>query len=340
MMYKSAIRVIDINIGLISNQEELVHCNEFLDAETQKKNPTIWSILTALPAPTRIPYEEKNLDAFFYMIDDPNVPPDVVCRGNTCTITGDFSAWEHVMADKRWNIYGNIGLFFAFCLVMLEEKARIHSMHASALYNAEKDLLLVVAGSSGSGKTVLQLEALLSRGYEVFTTEMTHFRVEENGCTFFKGSVYDNIRVGNLIYDFPKAIDHFHVQVPEVEDKWETYLPVNFEPWSTKAQTLHNPRTIFLFPRIETGRKETVLHANPGRAGFIKSMFENASEKICKSQVMYNGYPCFGSFDRQNLAKQRLDDIVRLLDMEFVTDRIKLLAAPQDCWAWEKAIQQ
>lgn len=341
MMYTSALNIIGVKIGLISNNAELVHCEEWLDADAQAKKPTIWSILTALPAPVRIKYEKHDMDAFFIMIDTPDAKPDVTYVGNTCTITGDFSKWENSEKDKRWNIYGNVGIFFAFCLVALEKCAGIHSMHASALYNPSRNLLLVVAGSSGSGKTVLQLEALLNHGYEVFTTEMTHFCVKNGGCTFYKGSTYDNIRVGNLVYDFPEAIERFKISIPEVEDKWETYLPVDFGPWSTKEKELYNPRVVFLFPRIETGRTETILNNHPGQGGFIRSMFENAGEKIYKSQVNYGAAACscFGSFDSQELAQRRLDDICTLLEMDCVTDRIKMLAGPKDCWAWELAIE-
>jgi len=341
MMYTSALEIIGVKIGLMSNNPELVKGDEWLDADIQAKKPVIWSILTALPAPTRIPYDKDSMDAFFVMIDTPDAKPDVVYEGNKCTITGDFSKWEAAEKDKRWNIYGNVGIFFEFCLITLEKVKGIHSMHASALYNPEKNLLLVVAGSSGSGKTVYQLEALLHHGYEVFTTEMTHFSVDAEGCTFYKGSTYDNIRIGNLVYDFPAAIERFSIDVPEVEDKWETYLAVNLGPWSTKETTLRNPRTVFIFPKVETGRTETIINTNPGKGGLIRSMFENAGEKIYKTQVNYGSAACscHGAFDSQEMAQKRLDDIRALLEMDFVTDRMKMLCGPQDCWLWEEKIR-
>lgn len=338
-MFKEAIRIIDVNIGLISNNQDFVRAEEYLDAATQAKNPQIWSILTALPAPISIPYEEEKMDAFFYVIDMPSAKPSIMVEGNRCVLIGNFSEYERSVKDLRWNIYGNVGLFFAFALTVLERSASIHSMHASALYNEKENLLLIVAGSSGSGKTVLQLEALLNHDYKVFTTEMTHFRVHEGGCTFFKGSTYDNIRIGNLVYDFPEAIERFNISVPEVEDKWETYLAVDFRPWSSKQDVLENPRVVIMFPRIETGRTEIVLDGKGSYSSFVKSTFDNASEKIYKSQIMYGGYPCFASFDTQALADQRLEDVRKLLKMDNVTDRIRILASPKDCWAWEDLIK-
>jgi len=78
MMYTSALEIIGVKIGLMSNNPELVKGDEWLDADIQAKKPVIWSILTALPAPTRIPYDKDSMDAFFVMIDTPDAKPDVV----------------------------------------------------------------------------------------------------------------------------------------------------------------------------------------------------------------------------------------------------------------------
>ncbi len=34
------------------------------------------------------------------------------------------------------------------------------------------------------------------------------------------GSLYDNIRLGNLIYDFPRANERLKVEIPPVADVW------------------------------------------------------------------------------------------------------------------------
>lgn len=335
-MYKRNIRILGVTFAIFSNHPALVQAEEFLSADCQKKNPHIWSLLTALPAPESVGDEEP-ADATLYILDAADAPIKIWREGATLMITGDISRLETGTADKRWNIFGNVGLFFAFSLSVLEGAAAIHSLHASALYRASENRLLIVAGSSGSGKTVFQLEALLRRGYRVFTTEMTHFRVDSGGCTFFKGSVYDNIRVGNLLYDFPEAVSRFRVKLPETDDPWETYVPVDFGSWSTAELTLVNPQTIIVFPRIESGRKDCHLISEPDAAGFLRSCFENASEKIDKSQAMYEGAVPFASFDRQDLAEKRLQDIKKLLAQKSVTSRMRLIAGPENCWAWEAA---
>lgn len=339
MLYQSAIKVIDAKIGLLSNNEDLVKADEFLSEQTQYAKPTIWSILTALPAPQNIPFVPKELDEFFYVLDHPGVEPDVIISDDKCIIIGDFSKLEKSVKDIRWNIYGNVGIFFCYVLRILEKHYGIHSLHASALYNPKENLLLSVIGSSGSGKTVLQLEALLNHDYQIFSTEMTHFKVAEDGVTFYKGSVFDNIRVGNLVYDFPEAVKRFKINVPEVSNKWDTYLPVDFTKWSTKEKVLKNPRVVLLYPKIESSRSELILSANPSKETVIRATYENASEKISKSQVLYGGFPAFSSFDSQVLARKRLADVHTLLDSNVVKGKVKMLAGPKDCWAWEKAIK-
>jgi hypothetical protein len=336
-LFARAVGIIEARIGLVSNNQDLTTADEFLSIEAQRAKPTIWSFLTAMPTPEPMPFDPAGLDSYFYVLDQPNVEPDFIQSGNKCICFGDFTRHEASQSDRRWNIYGNVGIFYAYSLATLERYRGIHSFHASALYSPERNLLLIVLGSSGSGKTVLQLEALLYRDFQVFTTEMTHFRIDGDTCTFFKGSVYDNIRIGNLVYDFPEAISRFNVKVPEVEDSWETYLAVDFAPWSTKETILVNPKVVLLFPKIESSRKELILNTNPGRGSVLKAMFENASEKICKSAAMYGGYPAVASFDSQHLAAKRLAAVEKLLDSPIVQAKIKLQGGPKDCWAWDQA---
>ena len=337
-LFARAIRIIELNVGLISNNQEFTTADEFLSPRTQHETSTIWSFLTAMPTPEPIPFQPNDLDSYFYILDNPVLQPDVVQSGNKCLCFGDFSGLEASQEDRRWNIYGNVGIFYPYSLASLERYRGIHSFHASALYSPKRNLLLIVLGSSGSGKTVLQLEALLHRDFQVFTTEMTHFRVERDTCTFFKGSVYDNIRIGNLVYDFPEAISRFNVDIPQVEDKWETYLPVDFGPWSTEHSVLVNPDVVLLFPKIESSRTDLILNRKPGRSSVVKAMFENASEKICKSAAMYGGYPAIASFDSQELASKRLAAVEKLLDSPTVKGKVKMLAGPKDCWAWEQIL--
>lgn len=338
MLYSNAVKIIDAKIGLLSNNEELVKAEEFLSAETQYAKPEIWSMLTALPAPEYIPFAPKELDEFFYVLDQPGVEPDVIIGGDKCIIIGDFSALEKSVKDIRWNIYGNVGIFFPYVLRILEKHYGIHSFHASALYNPKDNLLLIVIGSSGSGKTVLQLEALLNHGYQVFTTEMTHFKVSEEGVTFYKGSVFDNIRVGNLLYDFPEAVQRFEIELPETNDEWGTYLAVDFTEQSTEEKVLNNPRVVLLYPKIESSRSQLILNTNPSKASLIRATFENASEKLAKSQVLYGGFPAFASFDAQDLARKRLANVQKLLESDIIKGKVDMLAGPKDCWAWEKVL--
>jgi hypothetical protein len=337
-LFGRAVEIIEARIGLVSNNPALTTADEFLSADAQRAKPKIWSFLTAMPTPEPKSFDPAQIDSYFYVLDQTNVEPNFIQSENKCICIGDFTRLEASHPDRRWNLYGNVGIFYSFSLATLEKYRGIHSFHASALYRPEQNLLLIVLGSSGSGKTVLQLEALLYRDFQVFTTEMTHFRIDGDTCTFFKGSVYDNIRVGNLIYDFPEAIKRFDVKVPEVENSWETYLPVDFGPWSTKETTLVNPKVVLLFPRIEAGRKEMIIDGNPGRSSVLKAMFENASEKICKSAAMYGGFPAVAPFDSQYLSVKRLAAVEKLLDSPIVQAKIKLLGGPKDSWAWEQAL--
>ena len=74
-----------------------------------------------------------NLDAYFYIYDIPNVPPTMKVTDNAVFVTGPISELDAKMADRRYSIFGNLGLFFKYSMATLERHG-IYSFHASAMY--------------------------------------------------------------------------------------------------------------------------------------------------------------------------------------------------------------
>ena len=90
-------------------------------------------------------------------------------------------------------------------------------------FDSQCDHLLVIDHAVGridfsplAGKTVFLLEGL-TRGWTVFSTEMTHMRVTDSGYEFYKGSLFDNIRLGTLLYDFPAVAARLGLRKSTVE---------------------------------------------------------------------------------------------------------------------------
>ena len=207
-MYKRAVKIVDARMGIISNNEKLITEPRYFEGQVME------SLLTDIHSIEPIPFSD-DLDSYFVVIDDPHVQPQVRVTEKVCTATGDFTRYEKECSDNRYSLFGNLGLFFKYLLATLERYHNIYSFHASSMFSPSRNTLLLVVGGAGAGKTVFLLKGL-EDDWAIFSTEMTHFRFTEKGYEFYMGSLYDNIRLGNLIYDFPRANERLKVEIPPV----------------------------------------------------------------------------------------------------------------------------
>ncbi|MBC7224771.1 MAG: hypothetical protein H5T59_10950, partial [Anaerolineae bacterium] len=222
----------------------------------------------------------------------------------------DWGRLDRERHDRRWTLMGNMGLFFRFALAT-QERHGIYSLHASAVYRPDRHELLVIVGKSGAGKTVYLLEGIV-RGYQIFSTEMTYFRLTDEGVVFYRGALLDNIRVGNFVYDYPQAAEMLGLTLPEVEDPWEAKISVHMERVTTEEPVLVNPRLSFIFPRIESGREGAVVSDVRRPEGLVKGLFDSASEKIGVTFLLYEEVPVVG-LDTPALMRARLEAIRQLV---------------------------
>jgi hypothetical protein len=212
-MHKRAVKILHARIGILSNNEALIHASNYFEGQVME------SLLTNIHSIEKIPYAD-DLDAYFVALDDPHIRPQVRMNGKVLTATGDFSRYEKECSDNRYSLFGNLGLFFRYLLVVLEQSYETYSFHASSMYSPSRNTLLLVVGGAGAGKTVFLLKGL-EDDWRIFSTEMTHLQFTKEGYLFSMGSLFDNIRLGNLIYDFPRANDKLKVEIPPgVTDFW------------------------------------------------------------------------------------------------------------------------
>ena len=188
---RRAVRFVHARIGLVSNNQNLINNPEFFESRA-----VIQSLVTNVLAVPEIPYAEP-LDARMVILDLPQAQPSVHVGADEVFAVADFSALEAACSDRRCSLFGNLGLFFRFALAVLERRYGIFSFHASAMYLPEENELMLVVGGAGAGKTVFLLEGL-RRGYQVFSTEMTHLELRGGEVVFHKGSLVDNIRQGQF----------------------------------------------------------------------------------------------------------------------------------------------
>jgi len=324
-LYKRAVQIVRAKFGLVSNKRELIFTPEFFE-----NRGLIQCLLTDVYRVDDIPFNEE-LDAYIYVYDVEDVPPTVVVTDREVRVVGNISQLDAQMVDRRYSLFGNLGLFFRYSLATLERYYDIFSFHASAMYIRGENELLLLVGGPGVGKTCLLLEGL-NREYQMFSTEMTHIKFEGDRCLFFKGSLSDNVRIGNFIYDFPHVPQLLNLELPEVKDIWGTKVTIYLGSKTTSEDILVNPRVTLLFPKIEEGRDEAIFADITDKRKLTKLLFDNATEKIANTALLYESIPV-GCLDSPDLMRKRLKAMERFVSGEtFEIKRAKtILASPRNC---------
>jgi len=297
------LHTLGITYGLGSNNRDLIFNPEFFEPGEIQSQITNWCEIGYISY-------GPNLDAYGHFLDDSGLPFEIQVSERELFVQGDLSRLNREGRDRRWSLLGNVGLFFRYALTV-QERHSIYSFHASAIYKPQEHELLVIVGKAGAGKTVYLLEALV-RGYQIFSTEMTYFRLRPQGVVFYRGALMDNIRVGNFVYDFPEAAKRLGLDLPQVENPWDAKISVSLHGVTTEQTELLNPTLSFIFPRIEAGREHAVVHDVARPRTLTRLLFDSASEKIGGTPLLYEELPVTG-LDSPALAQARWEAVSQLV---------------------------
>lgn len=319
-LYKRAVKCLDARIGIVSNNNDLIRDKRYFESTR------VESLRTDVHRVAEVPYE--NIDAEFFVLDDPSLKPCVSISNEICFSSGDFSTWEKDCKDIRYSLFGNLGLFFRYTLSSLERFHRIYSFHASSLYIPRSNSLLLVTGGPGAGKSVYLLKGV-AEGWKIFSTEMTHMRITKDGIEFYKGSLLDNVRLGTLIYDFPQAIDKLGLKIPQAENVWEEQIAIDLS--SMEAEDIYrNPKVQIVNVRIESNREKAEVSTIKNKDKIVRTLFKYASEKFAPPWLMYERLPVTGCDDEQ-LAKTRLETMRTFLEKADLLPVKSILAGVKTC---------
>lgn len=320
-MYKRAVKILHARLGIVSNNEALINESRYFEGQVME------SLLTNIHSIEKIPYT-NDLDAHFVIIDDPHLHPDVRVTDQVITASGDFSRYEKECSDNRYSLFGNLGLLFKILLVTLERRYNTWTFHASSMYSASRKTLLLVVGGAGAGKTVFLLKGL-EDDWRIFSTEMTHVEFSPEGPVFHMGSLYDNIRLGNLIYDFPKAKDRLEVNLPKVADVWGHKIAIDMRHIAAQPKYV-NPRIQIIDAKIESGRESPIVKTLTRKEKIVKILFDNATEKFGNTVVLYDQIPVM-SLDTPELSRRRLQAMTRLVEVGNLSPVKSVLAGAKNC---------
>jgi hypothetical protein len=319
-LYKRAVGCLDAKIGIVSNNNELIRDKRYFESDKLE------SLLTNVHQLPEVSYQ--NTDADVIVVDDPQLKPYVSVSERTCVCAGDFSRWERDCKDIRYSVFGNLGLFFRYTLASLERFHGIYSFHASSLFIPQSNTVLLIVGGAGAGKTVYLLKGVVE-GWKILSTEMTHLRITGDGYEFLKGSLYDNVRVGSLVYDFPEAIEKLGLEIPEVDDVWGHKATIDLRPLEAD-DVYRNPRVQIINARIESDRTKADVSVMKERDKVVWTLYQNASEKLAPPWLMYERVPVNGC-DDDNLARARLETMRKFLDIADMAPVKSILAGVKNC---------
>lgn len=239
-MYKKAVKILNLKMGILTNRKELLP-NFPLKIELE-------SLLTDFYKIEEIDYS-SNLDAYFIILDEETLTSEISISESRIFASGPFTKLTQECEDLRFSFFGNEGLFFRYVLALLEKKKNIYSFHACSLYDEKSKNLYIVCGSAGAGKTCLLLRGL-ELGLKLFSAEMTHFKIENNSVKFFKGALVDNIRIGNIKYNYPLILKSLSIELPETEDEWGKKIAINLKKYETSFDELSNPEITIILSLI------------------------------------------------------------------------------------------
>jgi hypothetical protein len=321
---RRAIQIVRARLGLVSNRRELITRSEYFADRVPQ------SLLTDYHRVDEIPWDgaPSAVDAEVRILDVPGLAPSITRAPGAVLAAGDWTALEAANSDRRYSLFGNLGLLFRYTIHVLEQRHAIWSFHASAMVDDKGDLWLI-PGSAGAGKTVFLLEGL-TRGWTIFSTEMTHVRLTDGGYEFHKGSLFDNVRVGTLRYDFPAAADRLGLALPPASDPWGTKIALDLGHVQTPADVLLSPSLRIVHPKVESGRDRAVVTRLDRREKLVRLLFDSATEKQAGTVLLYDRLPV-GSLDTPELMGRRLSAMQALVDRATIKSARSTLCGARNC---------
>jgi hypothetical protein len=326
-LHRRAIRIVRTRLGLVSNNRELLTRSEYFADRVPQ------SLLTDYHRIEDVPWDGAmsgplGVDAEIRIIDTPGLDPAITLEPDRVLAVGDWTALEAANSDRRYSLFGNLGFLFRYAIHALERYHDTWSFHASAMVDDKGDLWLI-PGGAGAGKTVFLLEGL-QRAWTIFSTEMTHLRLTDGGYEFYKGSLFDNIRLGTLLYDFPAVADRLGLTLPASPDPWGSKIALDLGHVQTPADVLMSPSLRIVSPKVESGRDRAVVTRLDRREKLVKLLFDNASEKHGGTVLLYDRLP-LPSLDTQALMAGRLRAMHGLVDRATIKSARSTLCGARNC---------
>jgi len=322
--YTRLFSLLGMNIELISDYPEILQDDEYFLG----KNGKLHSLLSNFHELVQVTADAgKQIDVRIRIEDAPLDTLTLSIQDGTYLFRGPVKALEEGNGDKRASIFGNMGIFSKICVLELEKRG-IYSFHSTSFVQPGSNKLFLILGGSGAGKSTVLLKAV-KEGMQIFGTELTHFSIKDEKVTFYKGSLWQNCRMGNLVEDFPSLLETFSIDYVPNGNPWKQYLSVDLKPWQYAADVMEQPEVVVLFPRIESDRQDAERYLLK-KSGVVYSAFGNLSDKVSPPSYIYNSV-FIPSVDGGNDQIERMKAAQKFLQYVDIRACWKFLTNPEEC---------
>lgn len=318
-MFQTTVKILKASIGIQSNVQEMLPFMPF--------GVKLESLLTDFHRVEQISSRE-GLDGYI-SVEDKGEDLAYEWHDNRVIFKGPFSRLQKDASDPRYTLWGNQGFLYRYVLYLLEKKHNIYNFHACALYQDERDILYIIIGGAGSGKTVYLLSGL-EKGLKLFSTETVHFQMDEGNTIWYMGSVLDNVRYGTLMHDFPRFLPTG--DSPDPQSRWHKKIAIDLSAFCVRKETIKNPQAVhILFPRIEKGFERSLWNPVTDKRKAAKILFDNITQKVAETTLLYDKLTVLG-LDGIDLANARLQAVKELVGHQTVAEISTVLSNPKNCW--------
>jgi hypothetical protein len=159
---------------------------------------------------------------------------------------------------------------------------------------------------------------------------MTHLRLTAAGYEFYKGSLFDNIRLGTLLYDFPAVLERLGTTLPPSRDPWGAKIALDLGHVQTPADVLMSPSLRIVSPKVESGRDRAVVTPIERREKLVKLLFDNATEKHGNTVLLYDRL-AVPSLDTPASMARRLGAMQALVERATIKSARSTLCGARNC---------
>ena len=328
-------RVSQVNVKACSNLEELVFTDDYVNHELHHREPKTYRLSNGW-GETIVQPDDAPFNAVLYVYQDSSMEDlEFFFEGDEYFLAGPVLERDKTAPDRRYTIYSTGGLLTRLMPGTLEKQG-FSCLHATSVYNPEKNHMMVFVGGPGAGKTILMLESTLRRGYRLMTTEYTHFRTVGNDVSFYTGSVFDNVRAGNLLYNYTEYEKIWGKEImntiPAGKDPWNAKVSLDMTPLLPDTSVVTNPKVSLVFVKIE-GHRDTPVVTELNKADTRFQLYLNAAELISRPRLFFGCLPV-PSFDNIERAKNRLKIVDDMLNTAELVECKSLFAGVNNAWIW------